>query len=108
MAVTTPEPVLAPPIAPRRRRLPTNLGTLIVLCVAAFLTLGPVVWTLSRAPTPREAGEPRHFSFSAFSDVFDQIDIVQLVLNSTLVTGLIVVGQMFAAGLAGYVFARIE
>jgi multiple sugar transport system permease protein len=66
------------------------------------------VWTLFRALTPQEAGEPRHFSFSAFSDVFDQIDMVQLVLNSTLVTGLIVVGQMFAAGLAGYVFARIE
>jgi multiple sugar transport system permease protein len=108
MAVTTPEPVLAPRPAPRRRRLPANLGTLVILSVAAFLTLGPVVWTLFRALTPQEAGAPRHFSFSAFSDVFDQIDMVRLVLNSALVTGLIVVGQMFVAGLAGYVFARIE
>src|SRR3954452_10950848 len=108
MAVTTPEPVLAPPTAPRRRRLPANLGPLVTLRGPPFLPLGPVVWTLFRALTPQEAGAPRHFSFSAFSDVFDQIDMVQLVLNSALVTGLIVVGQMFVAGLAGYVFARVE
>jgi multiple sugar transport system permease protein len=108
MAVTSPSPVAPPAATARRRRVPANLGTLIILGVAAFLTLGPVVWTLFRALTPQEAGAARHLSFSAFGDVFDQIDMVRLVLNSTLVTGLIVVGQMFSAGLAGYVFARIE
>jgi multiple sugar transport system permease protein len=108
MAVTSPSPVAPPAATARRRRVPANLGTLIVLGVAAFLTLGPVVWTLFRALTPQVAGADRHFSLSAFSDVFDQIDMVRLVVNSTLVTGLIVVGQMFSAGLAGYVFARLE
>jgi multiple sugar transport system permease protein len=53
-------------------------------------------------------GEPAHLSLSAFKDVFNQIDMVRLVLNSTLVTLLIVLGQMFTAALAGYVFARVE
>jgi multiple sugar transport system permease protein len=108
MAVTSPSPLATPAATARRRRVPANLGTLTILGVAAFLTLGPVVWTLFRALTPQEAGAARHLSFSSFSDVFDQIDMVRLVLNSTLVTGLIVVGQMFSAGLAGYVFARME
>ena len=95
--------------AQRRRRRPrVSLGTLAVLGVAAVLTLGPVVWTLIRAVTPQEPGQAKHLSLSAFSDVFDQIDLVRLVVNSTLVTGLIVLGQMFTAALAGYVFARVE
>ena len=73
-----------------------------VLVVAACLTLGPVVWTLWTSLTP-EGG----FGFSAYSDVFAQIDMVLLVWNSVLVTGLVAVGQMFTAALAGYVFARI-
>ena len=104
----TPSPVATPVATRRRRRVPRNLGTLIVLGVATVLTLGPVLWTLVRALTPQEAGQPKQFGLSAFSDVFDQIDMVQLVLNSTLVTGLIVVGQIFTAALAGYVFARLE
>ena len=81
-----------------------QVGTLVVLAVAMVLTLGPVLWTLVRAVTPEGEG----FSLHAFGDVFDQIDMVRLTLNSTLVTGLIVIGQMFTAALAGYVFARVE
>jgi multiple sugar transport system permease protein len=103
--------VAAPPpsLAPARRRFNTRLiGTLAILGIAAVLTLGPVVWTLFRALTPQEAGQPKQFGFSAFKDVFDQIDMVRLIINSTLVTFLIVIGQMFTAALAGYVFARVE
>jgi multiple sugar transport system permease protein len=108
MAVAT-SPIAPPTTAPTRRRRPrVNLGTLAVLGVAAVLTLGPVVWTLVRAVTPQEPGQAKQLSLSAFGDVFDQIDVVRLVVNSTLVTGLIVLGQMFTAALAGYVFARVE
>ena len=111
MTVVT-QPVAAPPAATPRRRSRRarriNLGTIAVLGIAAVLTLGPVVWTLIRALTPQVPGQPAHLSLSAFKDVFDQIDMVRLVLNSTLVTVLIVLGQMFTAALAGYVFARVE
>jgi multiple sugar transport system permease protein len=110
MATTT-APVASPPSTatrPRRRLNTRLLGTLTILGVATLLTLGPVIWTLFRAVTPQEAGQPTHFSLSAFKDVFEQIDMVQLTLNSALVTGFIVVGQVFTAALAGYVFARVE
>jgi multiple sugar transport system permease protein len=108
MAVASP-PLVSPARTRRRLRVTARLPTLAVLGVAAVLTLGPVVWTLVRALTPQQAGSPvTHFGLSAFGDVFDQVDMVRLVINSTLVTGLIVVGQMFSAALAGYVFARVE
>jgi multiple sugar transport system permease protein len=110
MAVVSP-PAPGPTVTRQRRRLRLNAtaGTLAVLGVAAVLTLGPVVWTLIRALNPQDAATgTKHFGFSAFSDVFDQVDMVRLVLNSALVTGFIVIGQMFSAALAGYVFARLE
>jgi multiple sugar transport system permease protein len=110
MVATSPTIAAPPPVlAPAKRRINTRLiGTLAILGIAAVLTLGPVLWTLIRAVTPQEAGQPKQFGLSAFKDVFDQIDMVRLVINSTLVTFFIVLGQMFTAALAGYVFARVE
>jgi multiple sugar transport system permease protein len=79
-----------------------QVARVAVLVAAAGLTLGPVVWTLWTSLTPEQG-----FGFSAYGDVFTQIDMVLLVWNSVLVTGLVAVGQMFTAALAGYVFARI-
>ena len=76
----------------------------MALLVATFLTLGPVVWTFWVALTP--AGEG--LSISAFGDVFDQVDMMLLFWNSTLVTGLCALGQMVSAAMAGYAFARLE
>jgi multiple sugar transport system permease protein len=113
MSVTTTRRATLPPTsAPgRRRRRVTwsGAGRVIVLAVATFLTLGPVVWTLWTALTPQEAGsDSTQFGFSAFVDAFDQVDMVLLVWNSALVTGLCAAGQMFTAALAGYVFARVD
>jgi multiple sugar transport system permease protein len=81
----------------------------VILVIATFLTLGPVLWTLWVALTPQAAGAGgTHFGFGAFSDVFAKVDMVLLVWNSALVTGLCAAGQMFTAALAGYVFARID
>jgi multiple sugar transport system permease protein len=105
--------IATPPVAATRarkvRRAPKHLGTVIVLSLVTVLTLGPVIWTLVEAVTPQEAGSTSSsVGLSAFADVFDQVDMGLLVLNSALVTGLCVAGQMFTAALAGYIFARLE
>ncbi|WP_427175212.1 carbohydrate ABC transporter permease [Arthrobacter sp. 92] len=106
------------PTARRRRNFrlrPATLGRFAFLAVATILTLGPVLWTLSTSlRTPSESFNlPPHFlpldpDFTSYQDVFRQLDIVRLVFNSALVTGLIAVGQMITAALAGYAFARLS
>ncbi|MEE1620080.1 carbohydrate ABC transporter permease [Zafaria sp. Z1313] len=99
-----------------RRRFPwTTVGRTALLVLAAVLTLGPVMWTLSTSlRTPAESFDlPPQFlpldpDFSSYAEVFRQIDMVRLVLNSALVTGLIAAGQMMTAAMAGYAFARLS
>ncbi|KND37599.1 sugar ABC transporter permease [Streptomyces acidiscabies] len=85
------------------------------LAVCALLTLGPVIWTVSTSlRTPAQSFDlppkivPTDPTLDAYRGVFDQIDVWLYALNSTLVTGLVAVGQMVTAGLAGYAFARLE
>lgn len=100
--------------APTRRRN-RERGTLgraakiAAMAVAAFLTLGPVVWTLWTSLTPLDSatGE-RPVGLAAYADVFTQVDMWLLVWNSALVTGLCAAGQMITAAMAGYVFAKME
>ena len=114
MTSTTVSPASARPgvvrTVPRRRNVaPSTIARVVVLAVATFLTLGPVLWTLWVAITPQVAGSGEtQFGLSAFADVFAKVDMVLLVWNSALVTGLCAAGQMFTAALAGYVFARID
>lgn len=90
-------------------------GRAAILIVATFLTLGPVVWTAMtsmRPPTESLGAGGSIFSggldFSSYADVFKQVNMWLLIWNSALVTGIIAVGQMLTAALAGYVFARID
>lgn len=83
-------------------------GKILVLLIALFLTLGPVVWTLWVALTPADAGGHRSLSLAAFRDVSRKVDVLRLFWNSVLVTGLSAAGQMFTAALAGYAFARLR
>jgi multiple sugar transport system permease protein len=101
----------------RSRRLPAagTVGRYTALAVAAALTLGPVLWTLSTSlRTPSESFNlppsflPINPDFTAYQEVFRQINVGLLVLNSALVTGLIALGQMASATLAGYAFARLD
>lgn len=101
----------------RHRRLPAagTVGKYTALAVAAALTLGPVLWTLSTSlRTPSESFNlppsflPINPDFTAYQEVFKQINVGLLVLNSALVTGLIALGQMASATLAGYAFARLD
>ncbi len=84
------------------------VGRIVVLLIALFFTLGPVIWTLVESLTPTDSLGHRTLSLAAFRDVFSKVDVVQLFWNSTLVTGLCAIGQMFTAALAGYAFARLR
>ena len=105
------------PLRPARKSAVTGrtAGRAAILIVATFLTLGPVVWTVMtsmRPPTESLGSGGSVFSggldFSSYTDVFKQVNMWLLIWNSALVTGIIAVGQMFTAALAGYVFARID
>lgn len=104
------------PARRRRRALDWPLaGRIALLVLAAVLTLGPVMWTLStslRPPADSLALPPAFIpwnpDFTSYAQVFKQVDMGLLVLNSALVTGLIAIGQMFSAALAGYAFAFLK
>lgn len=107
----------APATPARTRRWPSwNLVVRVaLLSLAAVLTLGPVMWTLStslRSPSESFRLPPSFFplnpDFTSYVQAFQQLDIFILVLNSALVTGLIAVGQMVTAAMAGYAFANLK
>jgi multiple sugar transport system permease protein len=112
--MTTATPTLPTAVRPPVGRAPrtAHLGVaakIAVMAVAAFLTLGPVIWTLWTSLTPLDpatgAASP---SLTAYGDVFTQVDMWLLVWNSALVTGLCAAGQMITAAMAGYVFATMQ
>lgn len=91
---------------------PPTAGTVVrylVLVLAGLLTVSPVVWTIWTALTPVVPGTATvQPGFSAFVDVFAQVDYALLFLNSVLVTALVVAGQMIVSAMAGYVLATID
>lgn len=87
----------------------------VVLVVAMLVTLGPVLWTISTSlrPVTESLGAtpslvPTSLDFSSYADVFTQVDMWLLILNSVLVTAACAIGQMVTAAMAGYVFAKVE
>ncbi|QNE15553.1 carbohydrate ABC transporter permease [Pseudarthrobacter sp. NBSH8] len=118
MTTTTERVSTRTPAVPARSRRKPNWNLvlrIVLLMIAAVLTLGPVMWTLStslRSPSESFKLPPSFFpwnpDFTSYGQVFRQLDIVLLVLNSALVTGLIAVGQMVTAAMAGYAFANLK
>ena len=94
------------------RRPLQGIGTVakyVILALATFVTLGPVVWTLITALTPTDpVTNVTSVGGSAFADVFAKIPVWLYVWNSALVTLLVALGQMLSAAMAGYVFARFD
>ncbi|MEZ2388288.1 carbohydrate ABC transporter permease [bacterium RCC_150] len=116
---TTPRAATGIPITPktasRKKRNWGMAGRIVLLLIASVLILGPVLWTLSTSlRPPAESFQlppsflPLNPDFSSYDQVFKQLNIMLLVLNSALVTGLIAVGQMVTAAMAGYAFANLK
>ncbi|MFJ4209578.1 carbohydrate ABC transporter permease [Paenarthrobacter sp. NPDC089675] len=103
------------PVVVRKKRDWSVAVRVAALLIAAVFVLGPVLWTIStslRPPTESFKLPPSFLplnpDFTSYGQVFKQLNIVLLVLNSALVTGLIAVGQMMTAALAGYAFAHLK
>lgn len=107
------------PRASRRRtsRLRSAGRCLKVLFLtgAGLVMVSPVLWAISSSlRTPAEAFNeppqwvPTHPIFSNYSGVFQNVPFLSFVMNSVLVTGLIVVGQLITASMGGYAFAKLR
>ncbi|MDQ0709868.1 MULTISPECIES: carbohydrate ABC transporter permease [Arthrobacter] len=104
------------PAPKTRRRIDWSMtGRIVILAIAAVFTIGPVLWTLSTSlRLPSESFNlppsfiPWNPDFTSYAQVFKQLNMGLLVLNSALVTGLVALGQMASAALAGYAFAQLE
>jgi multiple sugar transport system permease protein len=88
---------------------------LALLFAASIIILAPVVWTLSTSlRTPAESFSvppqwiPVRPDFRNYFDVFVRVPFATYVVNSFVVTGAIVLGQLVTASLAGYAFARLN
>ncbi|MFC8038949.1 carbohydrate ABC transporter permease [Paenarthrobacter sp. NPDC057355] len=103
------------PVTTRKKRDWSVAVRVLVLLIASVFVLGPVLWTLSTSLRPPSesfqlppAFLPLNPDLTSYEQVFKQLNIVALVVNSALVTGLIAVGQMITAALAGYAFAHLR
>ena len=103
------------PVVTRKKRDWSVAARVVALLIAAVFVLGPVLWTLSTSLRPPSESFklppsflPLNPDFTSYGQVFKQLNILGLVLNSALVTGLIAVGQMITAALAGYAFAHLK
>jgi multiple sugar transport system permease protein len=88
---------------------------LVLLFAASIVILAPVVWTVStslRTPAQSFSVPPQWIplrpDWSNYVDVFQRVPFATYVVNSFVVTGAIVLGQLVTASLAGYAFARLN
>jgi multiple sugar transport system permease protein len=87
----------------------------IILTAIALIFISPILWTLSTSlRTPAEAFTnppqwiPTHPVWSNYSAVFENAPFYRFLFNSFIVTGLIVLGQLITASMAGYAFAKLQ
>lgn len=98
-----------------RRPFPTSLIiTYVLLILGAVTMVMPYIWMISTsfkadsdifAVVPKWI--PNEWDFANYRDAFQAIDMGRLFVNTTIVTGVDVVGQILLGAMAGYVFARL-
>lgn len=97
------------------RRVLRGLFGYAVLLLMASVALLPFIWALSSSL--KSDGEtfltpptliPRHPLWSNYIQVFHEINLAQLFLNTTLYAASVTLGQVFFCSLAGYAFARLR
>lgn len=102
-------------------RKPRRLSSILshaLLIALALLFLAPVLMMLAGSLKPdarvlAEAGSlagllPHQLSLQNYADVFARSDFLRFLLNSLLITGLIVAGGLLVNALAAYAFARLR
>ena len=99
----------------RIRRNAVRAAEIILLTAVALLVVSPIYWTLvTSLRTPAQsfsnppAWIPTHPLWSNYSAVFSSVPFWSFLLNSFLITGCIVIGQMVTCCLSGYAFARLK
>ena len=99
----------------RIRRHAVRAAEIILLTAVALLVVAPIYWTLvTSLRTPAQsfsnppAWIPTHPLWSNYSAVFSSVPFWSFLLNSFLITGCIVIGQMVTCCLSGYAFARLK
>jgi multiple sugar transport system permease protein len=99
----------------RTRRTAGRAVEIVLLTAAALLVVSPIYWTLvTSLRTPAQsfsnppAWIPTHPLWSNYSAVFSSVPFWSFLLNSFLITGCIVIGQMATCCLSGYAFARLK
>jgi multiple sugar transport system permease protein len=96
------------------RRIGRYLGVLALVVVAVLVVL-PILWTLStslRTPATSfnnpPAWIPLHPIWHNYSTVFKSVPLATFILNSVVVTGLIVLFQLITSTMSGYAFAMVN
>lgn len=108
--------------APRARRLRPSAGrqhhagplTYVLLGLAALVSLFPLYWNLVaashtgervvKAPAPLLPG-PRLFDNLSFA--WNQVDMGEALVNTTIVAGLVALSTVLFSTLAGFAFAKL-
>ncbi|MEK5478389.1 carbohydrate ABC transporter permease [Paenibacillus sp. FSL R5-0407] len=87
----------------------------LLLCLMALFILYPLLYTfLSVFMTPEETNQfppkllPSSLYLGSLEAVIDLIPVGRFILNSFLVSGLVMIGQLITASLAAYAFAFIS
>lgn len=97
-----------------RKRIFWVLG-LLPLLIASVIIVAPVLWTISSSlRTPAESYTlppqwiPAHPFWGNYQSVFTTVPYGRYVVNSAIVCIGVLAGQLAAAGLGGYAFARLN
>ena len=105
------------PRAPRRKRRMriTSALSITVLTAAAVIVVAPIAWALvTSLRTPATSFNeppqwiPTHPVLSNYTAVFKQVPLATFFLNSFIVAGCIVIGQLITSTMSGYAFAMVR
>jgi multiple sugar transport system permease protein len=113
MSVVTAQP--EPGLGALLGRVPwSKLVVHLVLLSGAFIMIVPFLWMVTLSLKPLELTNqppylfPSTFEFANYSRAWDAAPFARYYLNSIVMTGGIVVGQVIFSSLAAYAFARLH
>ena len=112
--IVTPEPRRA--IFLRRLRASIADGMIFLLLLAvSVIMMAPLVWMLAtslRSPLQSFLLPPKwiptDWQWDNYTAVFDQAPFFRFLLNSVIISGAVVIGQLVTSAMAAYAFARLQ